>query len=552
MLYIFDDYTLDTGRYILLRDRTTLQIEPKVFDLLAYFLEHRGDVITKEALLEQLWPDQFVTESALTYCIMAARKSIGDSGRVQRRIRTVHGRGYRFIGAVEERSDAISDAVFESVPEPPQTSTATRHPAEEASFIYWQKAAQRAIERVAHMEAIEALCQGVEVLKGDPDVPKQTLQDLTLQVTLHVALSANGELSRQAKERAYLQMRERCCPPLADSPPLFQIQQGLWAYSALQADFRIAQTLGNACLHSAQHAHHTALCAWAHHALGLTLFEAGELPLALEHFEHSLNLRQSISLPVSHRAPNVGVSALSYAARAQWCLGQTAPAHERIKTALAQATQDEPISHVLALINAGHFDYLRRESSAAHDRAQTAVALATQHGLPHWAAQGEVLLGWALTAEGQIEAGLEHIRQGVTSYRATGVALAVPTLYAIWADAARQAGQFQTSLSVINDALKMIERMGSHYIAPELHRLKGVCLASESPDVAENELRRAMDIAAHQHAKLLELRAAVSLGALWRQQGNAADIRSILTPRYNALPSTEGLIDVQEAQRLLV
>ncbi len=546
MLYIFDDYQLDTDRYMLLRDRTPSQIEPTVFDLLAYFLEHRGHVVTKEVLLEQLWPDQFVTESALTYCIMAARKSIGDSGRTQRRIRTVHGRGYRFIGAVEERSESISDAVFEPVP------TAAPSSSEEGNFSYWQKAAQQAIERLAHTEAVDALLKGVEVLKSDLEVSDQILQDLTLQVTLSAALSANSEISPQANERAYLQMRELCCTPVADSPPIFQIQQGLWAYGALQADFRTALAIGKACLQSAQSTQHPALCSWASYAVGLTLFEAGELPLALAHFEQCLDHHQPQSLPVSRTVQDLGVSTLAYAARAQWCLGEPAPALQRMETALEQAQQqDWPMSQVPALINAAHFDQLRRETGSAHDRASAAIALAIQHGLPHWVAQGEVILGWALTAEGQIEAGLEHIRRGVAAYRETGVALAIPTLLAVWADAARQAGQFQESLAVLDDALTVIERMSGHYIAPELHRLKGVCLAPEDPDAAADELRHAMDIAAYQRAKLLELRAAVSLGALWQQQGDTAEIRDLLMPRYDALSDTEGLIDAREARHLL-
>ncbi len=556
MLYIFDDYKLDTDQYMLLRDRTTLQIEPKVFDLLTYFLEHRGDVVTKETLLEQLWPDQFVTESALTYCIMAARKSIGDSGRAQRRIRTVHGRGYRFIGAVEERPESISDVVFEPAPKPTLAAATTRDLSAQADFTYWQKVAQRAIERVAHMEAIEALCQGIEVLKNDPEVPKQTLQDLTLQVTLNVALSANGTMDLQAKERAYLQMRELCHMPLADSPLLFQIQQGLWAYSALQADFSTAQTLGEACLQSTQSTQHPALSSWARYVLGLTLFEAGELPIALTHFEQCLTYQQPVSCAESRHGEDLSVGALAHAARAQWCLGEPAPALHRMDTALTRAhQQNQPVNQVTALISAAHFDHMRRDTTSAHSRAKAAVALAIQHNLPHWAAQGEVLLGWAVTAEGQtegqIETGLERIRRGVAAYRNTGVVLTVPTLLAVQADATIQAGQFQESLAILGDALQMVDLMGGHYMASELHRLKGVCLGLENPDAAEDALRKAMDIAMRQQATLLELRAAVSLGELWQQQGNTAKISSLLMPRYDALPDTEGLIDAREAQRLL-
>ena len=76
-------------------------VEPKVFDLLSYFVAHRDRVIPKDELFAQLWPNEFVTDSALTYCVRAARKALGDDGKRQRFIQTVHGRGYRFVADVQ-------------------------------------------------------------------------------------------------------------------------------------------------------------------------------------------------------------------------------------------------------------------------------------------------------------------------------------------------------------------------------------------------------------------------------------------------------------------
>jgi class 3 adenylate cyclase len=113
MIYVFGDYALDTYRYELRRADTRQRIEPKVFDLLAYLIQHRDRVITKEELLDRLWSNLTVSESALTYCIRAARLAIGDNGRVQQAIQTVHGRGYRFITAVEQQPDEQArDAVM--------------------------------------------------------------------------------------------------------------------------------------------------------------------------------------------------------------------------------------------------------------------------------------------------------------------------------------------------------------------------------------------------------------------------------------------------------
>src|SRR5918912_2366360 len=103
MLYVFGDYALDTQLYELRHTGQPCKLEPRVFNVLAYLLQHRDRVVTKDELLEQLWPGRFVSEAALTSRLMAARRAIGDRGREQRLIQTLHGRGYRFIAPVAER-----------------------------------------------------------------------------------------------------------------------------------------------------------------------------------------------------------------------------------------------------------------------------------------------------------------------------------------------------------------------------------------------------------------------------------------------------------------
>jgi DNA-binding winged helix-turn-helix (wHTH) protein len=110
MIYYFDSYELDTVRYELRYSSVPVHIEPKVFDILIYLIQHEGQVVTKEELHTHLWADQFVSDSALTYCIASARKAVGDTGRVQRTIKTVHRRGYRFIAQVYWGEESLDEA----------------------------------------------------------------------------------------------------------------------------------------------------------------------------------------------------------------------------------------------------------------------------------------------------------------------------------------------------------------------------------------------------------------------------------------------------------
>lgn len=100
MIYAFGPFELDTRVFELRHRGAVVAVEPQVFNVLAYLAEHRDRLVSKEELLEKLWPDRFVAETTLTSRLKAARKAVGDDGKAQNVIRTVHGRGYRFVADV--------------------------------------------------------------------------------------------------------------------------------------------------------------------------------------------------------------------------------------------------------------------------------------------------------------------------------------------------------------------------------------------------------------------------------------------------------------------
>jgi pimeloyl-ACP methyl ester carboxylesterase len=102
MRYRFGDVELDTDTYELRSAEGLIDVEPQVFDVLVHLLAQRARVVPKEELLDAVWGDRFVSESALTTRIKQARQAVGDSGQTQRVIKTVHGRGYRFVADVDE------------------------------------------------------------------------------------------------------------------------------------------------------------------------------------------------------------------------------------------------------------------------------------------------------------------------------------------------------------------------------------------------------------------------------------------------------------------
>jgi DNA-binding winged helix-turn-helix (wHTH) protein len=109
MRYAFEGCVVDTDAFELHRDGEPVDVEPQVFDVLLHLLRHRDRLVTRDELLDEVWGDRFVSASALNSRLKAARRAIGDDGRAQRLIRTVHGRGYRFVAPVVERSDDRTD-----------------------------------------------------------------------------------------------------------------------------------------------------------------------------------------------------------------------------------------------------------------------------------------------------------------------------------------------------------------------------------------------------------------------------------------------------------
>jgi len=102
--YAFGDCEIDVRRRVLSRGGEIVHVEPQVFDVLDYLLQHRDRVVSRDELIEQIWGGRFISDSALSTRIKDVRIAVGDDGVQQRRIKTLHRRGFRFIGEVTELS----------------------------------------------------------------------------------------------------------------------------------------------------------------------------------------------------------------------------------------------------------------------------------------------------------------------------------------------------------------------------------------------------------------------------------------------------------------
>jgi predicted ATPase len=167
---------------------------------------------------------------------------------------------------------------------------------------------------------------------------------------------------------------------------------------------------------------------------------------------------------------------------------------------------------------------------------------------------GTILHGWALAMQGQEEVGIAEMHQGLAAAIATGDKLLQPRCLGILAEAYGEDRHPEEGLSLLDEAVVVIEGTGARYYEAEIHRLKGELLLQQSSDnQAEAEIcfQQALSVTRPQQAKSLELRAATSLARLWQSQRKGEEARQLLEPVYSWFTEGFDTADLIDAKALL-
>jgi predicted ATPase len=426
------------------------------------------------------------------------------------------------------------------------------------AIVYWQQAGQQALQRLANLEAVQHLTNGLTLLVVLPETPARAQQELDLQVALGPALVATKGFAAPEVEQTYARARA-LCTQVGETPQLFPTLRGLCLFyqnrGLLTTSRELGEQLDRLAYGAARGRANAAL--EAHDTYGSTLFQLGEYAAARTHLEQGITLID----PAAQRtlaerygwAP--GVRCLVYAANALWCLGFPVLAVLRSQEALALAQElEHPHSLALAQHWAAYLHHRRREIQAVQALAAALLTLATAQEFPLYAGHGACWQGWALAMQGQGEAGLAQMRQGMTTVLATGQMLARPLWLVLLAEAAGHAGQVEEGLHLLAEALTAFDVSGRGDLLAETYRLQGALLLRQAiPDAAQAEacFQQALAIARRQQAKSWELRAAMSLSRLWQQQGKRAEARELLAPIYGWFTEGFDTADLQDTKALL-
>ena len=433
----------------------------------------------------------------------------------------------------------------------------------EKAALLWGKAGQRSLARSALIEAIAQLTRALDQIVTLPATPDLRREQIKLQVALttplvHVKGYAAPE-TRAAAERARLliEQAETLGEPPDDPLLLFSVLYGFWVASIVAFDGDVTRELAAEFLALAEKQGAIVPLMIGHRALATSLLCTGDITEGREHYNQALELYD----PAAHRrlatrfGQDVGVTILSWRPLALWLLGYPEAALADLEHALTNARE---IGHaatlMLALYVTGLTHILCGNYAAANAQSDEVVPLADEKGSTMWKAYGMLNQGWVFSLTEKALDAVQTITSGLTALRSTGSTLWIPSCLAHLAPAYAELGQFDDASRCISEAMTLVETTKETWFEAEVHRIAGeIALKSPKPDAAKAEtyFERALTVARQQQAKSWELRAAMSLARLWRDQGKVQQARELLAPVYGWFTEGFDTRDLKEAKALL-
>jgi predicted ATPase len=433
----------------------------------------------------------------------------------------------------------------------------------ETAIEWWGKAGQRSLERSALIEAIEQLKRALDQIATLPATPVLRREEIKLQVALitpliHVKGFAAPE-TRAAAERARLliEQAEALGEPPDDPLLLFSALFGSWVASHVAFNGDAMRDLGAQFLAVAEKQGATAPLLIAHRLMGISLAWTGNIAEGRVHYDQGVALYD----PAKHRplatrfGQDAGVSILCFRSLALWLLGYHDAALADSERALKDAREiGQAATLMFALLHASMTDICCGNYATANALLDELVPLADEKGASFWKAYGMSLQGCLLVLTGKASDAVHMMTSAMAAWRSTGATMWVPVYLSHLARAYADVGKFDHAWRCIGEAIAAIKTAKERWWEAELNRTGGeIALLSPEPDAAKAEayFERALAISREQQAKSWELRAAMSMARLWRNQGKRDEARDLLAPVYGWFTEGFDTLDLKDARALL-
>ena len=441
-----------------------------------------------------------------------------------------------------------------------------RHCAEasliEKAASLWGRAGQRSLERSALAEAVEQFTRGLDQIATLPGTPGLRILQIKLQVGLANALyHAKGVAAAETRAafdqaRVMIEQAEALGERVEDPLLLYSVLYGFFIAKFINFDGDAALPLAQQFLALAEQQKATAPLMIGHRLLGMTLLCMGDAAEGRSHLDRALALYD----PAQHRplaarfGHDVRAAILSFRPLALWLLGYPKTALMETTRALDVARETDHVPTLLFALSCTAVTLVCcRDYAAAAANTEECIALA-QEKVPFMKMFAAGWRGCVLAQIGRASEAVEAISPAIAGMREIGVSTWSTAWLTHLAIAHAELGKLDDAWRCIDEAMTRIKTTKERWHEPEVNRIAGeIALISPDPNAtkAEAYFQRALRLARQQQAKSWELRAAISLARLWRDQGKVQQARELLAPVYGWFTEGFDTRDLKEAKALL-
>jgi class 3 adenylate cyclase/predicted ATPase len=417
----------------------------------------------------------------------------------------------------------------------------------EKSVACWGKAGHRSAARSAMAEAAAQYQKGLDQLALLPDIPERQRQELELHSGLGEALKVAKGYAAPETGDAYARARA-LWEELGSPSEFLGVPFGQSVYHLYRGELDLALRLDEDLLRLTSQRADAAGLILGHLSSGRDLFFVGRFALSRSHLEEALALYDSNS---SRWLIEQAGASSAYLGIVLFCAGYPDQAMALSSAALADTRrQAHPPSLAGCLATCIRLSLTAGDNAALGEWLDELVMITTEQGFPHWRAMITICRGWVAVKSGDVAEGISLVRSGSAASRTYSAWR--PHNIALLATVCEIAEQIDEALNLMDEALQIVENTGERWFEAELYRHKGKLLLRQGhTEVAEEFYRKALSISQEQEAKMWELRAAVSLARLRRDQGRRDEVRDLLAPVYGWFTEGFDTPDLKDAKALL-
>jgi class 3 adenylate cyclase/predicted ATPase len=426
----------------------------------------------------------------------------------------------------------------------------------------WGKAGQRSLERSAVVEAVAQFTRALDQVASLPATPALRREQIRLQVGLANALyhskgfGVAETLSAFDQARVMIERAEALGEHVEDPLLLYSVLYGFFIPKFMNFDGDAASALARQFLALAEQQRATAPIMIGHRLLGNTLLAIGDPSEALSHLDRAWALYD----PAAHRplatrfGHDVGVATLTFRPLAQWLLGYPQTALVETERAIKAARETDHMPTLLFALSCTALTHIcSRDTAVATIHLDECISLAREK-VPFFKMFAGALRGCVLAQTGKAADAIQAINAEIAGLGAMGAPTWRTAYLSHLALAYAELGKLDDASRCIAEAIKAVQTTKEGWYQAEINLIAGeIALKSPEPDAAKAEgyFERALAVARQQQAKSWELRAAMSLARLWRDQGKVQQARELLAPVYGWFTEGFDTRDLKEAKALL-